>query len=40
MIYSQKTTLKRKNISGVERDKLKKLQQSKPTQWMIAGMIR
>ena len=40
MIYSQKTTYKRKNISREERQKLKKLQAAKQTQWMIAGIIK
>ena len=40
MIYSQKTTQQRKNISRFEREKLKKLQASKQTQWMIASIIK
>jgi hypothetical protein len=40
MIYSQKTTLQRRNISRFEREKLKKLQAQKQTRWMIAGIIR
>ena len=40
MIYSQKTTQKRRNISHFEREKLKKLQAKKETRWMIAAIIR
>ncbi len=40
MIYSQKTTYQRKNISREERQKLKKLKACKPTQWMIVGVIK
>jgi hypothetical protein len=40
MIYSPKETIKRANISRFEREKLKKLQRSKQTQWMIAGIIK
>ncbi len=40
VIYSTKQTLKRRNISRVERAKVKKLQASKQTQWMIADVIK
>jgi len=35
MIYSHKTDLRQRNLSRTEKTKLKKLQQTKPTAWMI-----
>jgi len=35
MIYSHKTDTCKRNLSRVEKNKLKKLQQTKPTSWMI-----
>lgn len=40
MIYSPKTTQNLRNISCIERQKLKKLRAKKQTQWMIEGIIK
>jgi len=35
MIYSHKNDIVRRNLSRIERDKLARLRDAKPTAWMI-----
>ena len=40
MIYSQKQSKARRNLSLLEKSKLKKLRQNRPTAWMIDAIRR